>query len=140
MHLHQLRTNTYCNLTFDILKVIHFCSNLGTFEQVLTNFIQNTYKYVFVGREIGNMQLKAELIGENLVKIVFSDDGIGIAQENIARIFALFFTTTLGQGGSGLGLSIVQNIVTGLLKGRISVSSKLGFGTEFVIELPLSER
>ena len=138
LHLHLLRTNTYCNLTCDIPEGIHLYSYPGAIEQILAHFIHNSYKHAFVGRDFGNMQLKAELIGENLVGIVFSDDGIGIADENIARIFDPFFTTKLGQGGSGLGLSIVQNIVTGMLKGRITVRSTIGFGTEFVLELPLS--
>ena len=138
LHLHHLRTNTHCNLTCDIPEGIHFYSYPRAIEQILANFIHNAYKHAFVGRDFGNMQLKAELVGENLVRMVFSDDGVGIAEENIARIFDPFFTTKLGQGGSGLGLSIVQNIVTGMLKRRITVRSTIGFGTEFVLELPLS--
>ena len=55
----------------------------------------------------------------------------------MSRIFDPFFTTKLGQGGSGLGLSISYNIVTSLLGGQISVHSAPG-GTTFTLELPLT--
>ena len=120
---------------------IHFHRYPGELEQVIANRIHNTYMHAFEGRDFGNMHLKAEVIGENLMRLIFSDDGVGIAQEHVARIFD-FFTTRLSQGGPGLGLSIVQNIVqnivTGMLKGRREVSSSIGTSTEFLIELPLS--
>lgn len=53
------------------------------------------------------------------------------------RVFDPFFTTRMGQGGSGLGLYIVYNIVTSLLGGSIEVSSQPGRGTCFTIDLPL---
>ncbi len=138
LNLHHLHTNSYCNMTCDIPERIQFHSYPGAIEQVLVNLIHNAYKHAFSGRDFGNMHLKAEVIGENLVRISFSDDGLGIAEEHLPRIFDPFFTTKLGQGGSGLGLSIVQNIVTGMLGGHIVVRSDIGTGTEFSIELPLS--
>ena len=66
------------------------------------------------------------------------DDGAGVAPENLARIFDPFFTTRLGQGGSGLGLSIVFGLVSGLLGGQVEVSSTLGEGTCFSFRLPLT--
>ncbi len=49
-----------------------------------------------------------------------------------------FFTTKLGQRGSGLGLSIAYNIVTAMLGGRVEVTSEVGIGTQFMIEIPLT--
>ncbi|HEX5841226.1 MAG TPA: ATP-binding protein, partial [Pseudomonas sp.] len=57
--------------------------------------------------------------------------------ENLPRIFDPFFTTRLGQGGSGLGLNIVHNLVTGVLGGKLEVASQLGWGVRFAIRLPL---
>ena len=65
-----------------------------------------------------------------------SDDGNGISPENLPKIFDPFFTTRMGQGGNGLGLNIVHNIVVGTLGGKISASSTLGEGTRFLLTLP----
>jgi len=69
---------------------------------------------------------------------VVSDDGVGIPPDHMDRIFDPFFTTRLGQGGSGLGLNIVYNIVTGMLGGRVRVDSKPGEGAAFIVPLPLA--
>ena len=65
-----------------------------------------------------------------------ADTGKGIAPDDVHRIFEPFFTTRLGQGGSGLGLHIVHNIVTGVLGGRINVTSEPGLGAAFCVVLP----
>ncbi len=56
--------------------------------------------------------------------------------EHLSRIFDPFFTTKGGEGGSGLGLSIAYNIVTGILGGTIAVESRRGEGTTFTITMP----
>ncbi len=63
---------------------------------------------------------------------------MGIDEHSLQKIFDPFFTTKLGQGGSGLGLSIAYNIVTAMLGGRIEVTSEVGKGTQFTIEIPLT--
>jgi PAS domain S-box-containing protein len=110
----------------------------GPLGQVLINLVHNALKHAFDGRENGQFRLQAELLGSDKLRLIFSDNGVGIPRQNIGHIFDPFFTTKLGQGGSGLGLSIVHNIVTGMLGGRIEVTSTPGMGTEFQIDLPLS--
>ncbi|WP_425218243.1 sensor histidine kinase, partial [Tumidithrix helvetica] len=66
-----------------------------------------------------------------------SDDGKGIPPEHIGKIFDPFYTTKRGQGGSGLGLHIVFNIVTQNLQGTITCESQVGVGTKFVIQIPI---
>ena len=110
----------------------------GPYGQVLTNLINNAMVHAFGSRKGGIMQLEAQLLRNNQVELRFSDDGIGIATENLPRIFDPFFTTKLGQGGSGLGMSISYNIVTSLFGGTFEVSSKPGAGTCFVLRVPLS--
>lgn len=73
---------------------------------------------------------------EDFVELRFADDGHGMDAEHRKRIFDPFFTTRLGRGGSGLGLNIVYNLVTGVLGGHIEVASPPGQGTEFTITLP----
>jgi signal transduction histidine kinase len=67
------------------------------------------------------------------VEIRISDEGIGIPEENLQHIFEPFFTTR--EGGSGLGLSIAYKIVQAH-GGEISVVSRPGQGTHFIIRLP----
>jgi signal transduction histidine kinase len=65
------------------------------------------------------------------------DSGRGIPADNLTRVFDPFFTTRLGQGGSGLGLHIVHNLVHSVLGGHIEVHSQLGQGACFRMTLPL---
>jgi signal transduction histidine kinase len=83
------------------------------------------------------MRLKAQPLRNAQVEIRFTDDGVGIPASNLSRIFDPFFTTKLGQGGSGLGMSISYNIVKALFGGIFEVSSTPGEGSCFVLRLPL---
>ncbi|MBR7800799.1 ATP-binding protein [Undibacterium fentianense] len=109
----------------------------GPYGQVITNMIINALIHAFDGRKNGEMRISAEQINESQVKIVISDNGNGITEENLTRIFDPFFTTRMGQGGSGLGLHISYNIVTAILGGSIKVKSKLDRGTIFELILPI---
>ena len=109
----------------------------GPYGQVIINLINNALLHAFEGRHNGVIRLWAVRLGPERVRIVFQDDGAGIAIEHQARIFDPFFTTKLGQGGNGLGLSVTYNIVTSLLDGSIRVDSVVGVGTRFTIDLPL---
>ena len=109
----------------------------GPYGQVLTNLINNAVLHAFGTRRGGTMQLKAQLVRNTQVEIRFSDDGVGIATANLKRIFDPFFTTKLGQGGSGLGMSISFNIITSLFGGELEVESTPGSGSCFILRLPL---
>jgi PAS domain S-box-containing protein len=109
----------------------------GPFGQVLINLVNNGLIHAFEGIENGEIVITAEPIGADAVAIAVRDNGIGIAPENMGKIYDPFFTTKLGRGGSGLGLNIVYNIVYGLLGGRIDVKSALGEGTSFILTLPI---
>lgn len=109
----------------------------GPLMQVVSNLIDNALVHAFDAESAGCMQLNARCDQSGYVRIEFRDNGRGIPQEHLSRVFDPFFTTRLGQGGSGLGLNIVINIVEGLLGGTIRVESELGVGTVFVIDLPL---
>lgn len=110
----------------------------GPLGQVLTNLINNALIHAFEGRDHGVVYLSAEPGAAGHVVLRVRDDGLGIADENLPRIFDPFFTTKLGQGGSGLGLHIVHNIVTQVLGGTMNVITKVGVGTEFVVDMPLT--
>jgi PAS domain S-box-containing protein len=121
----------------NIPENIRFDSYPGPLGQVLTNLINNALLHGFEGKKHGDVQITARLDAQNLVELTVRDDGIGIPADRLRKIFDPFFTTKLGAGGSGLGLNITHNIVTGVLGGRIRVSSAIDVGTSFVMLLPL---
>ncbi|BAO80919.1 signal transduction histidine kinase [Serpentinimonas raichei] len=108
----------------------------GPLGQVLANLIQNALLHGLQGRPSGCVRIDAAVEGEHL-RLSVSDDGKGISQHLQDRVFEPFFTTRLGQGGSGLGLHIVHNLVTGVLGGRIALQSNPGHGARFTIQCPL---
>jgi signal transduction histidine kinase len=122
----------------DLATGIDMDSYPGPLGQVVTNFISNALAHGFDGRDHGTMRLSCRALDEDKVEIAFSDDGIGIPQQYQARVFDPFFTTKLGQGGSGLGMNIVYNIVTGIMGGKIELASSPETGTTFTLTLPRS--
>ena len=126
------------SIKMEISDGIYMDGYPGPYGQIISNFINNALLHGFVGRPHGHMLLSASLVSADRVRICFQDDGVGISEHNLTQIFEPFFTTKRGQGGSGLGLSIIYNIVTSLLQGHISVESTVGKGTLFTLDLPLS--
>ena len=108
----------------------------GALGQMVTNFVNNSLLHGFDGRGQGVMRIRAEALPDGWLRLEYGDDGRGIPAENLGRVFDPFFTTRLGQGGSGLGLNIVFNIATKLLGGTIDVHSAPDQGTTFVLVLP----
>lgn len=100
-------------------------------EQVLINLIVNSIKY---GKIDGTTEVTIEEILKNKILIRVTDNGEGIAKENLNRIFERFYridkSGSRKEGGSGLGLSIVKHIVEGHSE-KIYLESQLGIGSEF---------
>lgn len=109
----------------------------GPFGQVITNLVNNALLHGFEGRQSGTVSISAKAAADGWIELAVKDDGIGIPPTNLNRIFDPFFTTKLGAGGSGLGLNITHNIVTGILGGRIRVQSQIDVGSTFILSLPL---
>ncbi|MDO6566713.1 ATP-binding protein [Alteromonas sp. 1_MG-2023] len=110
----------------------------GPINQILINLIMNSVIHGFEDVEKGQIDICAELITANKLKLVYRDNGIGIPSDIRKRIFDPFVTTKRGQGGSGLGMHLVYNLVTQGLNGSITITSEVGSGVEFVIVFPVS--
>lgn len=121
----------------DILENLAMDSYPGPLGQVITNLINNALLHGFDNCSTGTVWISAQPIDNDWLEFIVKDDGVGIPPANLNRIFDPFFTTKLGAGGSGLGLNITHNIITGILGGRIKVQSEVGVGTAFVLTLPL---
>lgn len=123
------------SLHTEVPEDIKLDSYPGPLGQVLINLINNALLHAFIGREQGSIRLSAQL-QDDRVRLQICDNGLGISSELQKNIFDPFYTTQLGQGGSGLGLHIVYTLVTGLLGGRIEVQSEPQQGSCFTLDLP----
>ncbi|MCG2583689.1 CHASE domain-containing protein [Massilia sp. TS11] len=110
----------------------------GSVGQVISNLINNALLHGFEGRGQGTIRISARELGEQELLLEFADDGVGMSPKTLSQIFDPFFTTKMGRGGSGLGMNIVYNIVTGILGGRVEVDSSPGQGTRVKLQLPRS--
>ncbi|MFH1124855.1 MAG: ATP-binding protein [Pseudomonadota bacterium] len=108
-------------------------SDRGRLQEIFLNVVNNSFAAVNDG---GHVDITMRREGKDLVSFAISDDGCGIPDEDLDRVFEPFFSTTANRGGTGLGLSITSTLVHEL-GGRISVKSEVGKGTSFVIQLPI---
>jgi two-component system, OmpR family, phosphate regulon sensor histidine kinase PhoR len=106
-------------------------------EQVLSNLLDNAIKY---GREGGKINIIATEDADGEIQISVQDDGIGIPNEDLPRIFERFYRVDKGRskelGGTGLGLSIVKHVVQAH-GGRVWAESQIGKGSTFFFTLPV---
>ena len=107
----------------------------GPLGQVITNLVQNAVIHAFGPDAHGRIEVSAE-IRQEMVYLEVSDNGRGMQPAVQARVFEPFFTTRLGQGGSGLGLSVSHRIATSVLGGELSVRSEPGMGSTFTLAFP----
>lgn len=106
----------------------------GAFSQIFTNLYMNSCIHGF-DEGGGNIRVGFVREGPTLV-LTYEDDGKGMDSEVLSRIFEPFFTTRRHQGGTGLGMHIVYNLVTQKLKGTIQAWSEPGRGCRFTLRLP----
>jgi len=95
--------------------------------------------HAFAGRAGGNIAISATVEGtgrQAQVVLTVNDDGVGMPDHVRHRVFDPFFTTRLGQGGSGLGLSISYRLATATLGGSLTVDSTPGQGSCFTLTFP----
>lgn len=121
----------------DIPSDIRMVTIPGAMAQIITNLVTNAIRHAF-NEPGGEITLSAETIAGNQVRITFSDNGAGMDERVLAKIFDPFFTTKRNEGGTGLGMPIVYNLVRQKLHGDITVKSKPGEGTSFFLALPRS--
>lgn len=151
------------NLAFDLLKIKHhiadkfsltnkFNDNDTIFTiksqivEVIYNLIDNAYEAIDEKKQSLSKEESLKFIPkieiglvkkDNVSILKISDNGIGIKETNMQKIFVPFFTTkTAAKSGTGIGMYIVKRIITENLKGKIELKSVYMKGTDFTIELP----
>lgn len=121
-------------VTDDIDPALKVTTTPGPIAQILSNLVENSLVHAFEENQSGLIQIGANSSGNEL-QIVYSDNGRGIPKEYLQKIFDPFFTTKRSEGGTGLGMHLVHNIVRKKFSGQISCESTLGLGTTFYISL-----
>jgi len=106
-------------------------------QQVLLNLCNNAIDAIYArhGSSGGYLHVEAGPDPDNMIWIKVADNGCGIDEENLQKVFSPFFTTKPVGEGTGLGLSICYGIIAGM-GGKMEVSSKSGEGTTFYVRLP----
>lgn len=130
--------NIHLNYDFNSTeKDLFIYGDNDKFKQMIINLVDNSIKYT---NSEGKVDIEIFLEGKE-AKISIKDNGIGISEEHISRLFERFYRVDKARsrsiGGTGLGLAIVKHIVI-LLNGRINISSEVGKGTVFTIYLPIA--
>ena len=142
---------TRSEVIIDCPPGIEFDSYPGALAQVLTNLVLNCVEHAFAPDTAGTIHIgvrceregnadakagaKADAKAEWIIMQV-RDNGCGIAPDLLERVFDPFVTTRRSQGGTGLGLNIVFNLIAKQFGGTITVSSTLGQGATFLLRLP----
>jgi two-component system phosphate regulon sensor histidine kinase PhoR len=118
-------------------KLLEIDGEAEAINQLVTNLVDNALKY---SREKGLVQLRLSRVGA-MARIEVEDNGIGIAQDEIQRIFERFYRVDRARsrdlGGTGLGLAIVKHIAQAH-HGRVTVKSQLEQGSVFAVDIPLA--
>jgi len=144
-HLHEILVDTFELLAHTMkIKDIHFISDLSAKKDLIfcsPNQIKQACLAILVNATeavAGNGEITVRTMNpdDEKIRIEFTDNGIGIAHEDIPHIFEPFFSTKEKSSGIGLGLSIVHGLVQSH-KGKIEVKSERGIETTFAINLPL---
>jgi len=125
-------------INIDCSETLNVMCKAGPLNQILINLIMNSLIHAFETVENGKIDVIARLTDDQKLKIIYKDNGSGIPTSIKKRIFDPFVTTKRGQGGSGLGMHLVFNLVTQALNGNIKLESEEGNGVEFTLTFPVT--
>jgi len=134
---HLGHKSVHCVIEIDIPPDLECTTYPGALGQIISNLIQNAAVHAFdrstetSGNDLLRISATAD---ERMVTMQFSDNGKGMDEATLTRAFDPFFTTRLGHGGSGLGLSISRNLAFGVLGGSLQATSTLGKGSTFTLK------
>ncbi len=133
--LHPKLKHTKHAIYIDCPSNLEIDSFPGAYSQIFTKLIFNSLIHGFDGVESGIIDINVQLDNEIII-IIYKDNGVGIIAEHLTKIFDPFFTTKRSSGGTGLGMNIVYNLITRTLHGSIDCKSEPGNGIEFIIQIP----
>jgi len=127
--------NTKHQIIISSTENIHILTYPGAISQIVTNLIVNSLVHGFENVDEGVMEIELSKVEGDII-LIYRDNGIGISKDHLHEIYNAFFTTKHDQGGSGLGMHIIYNLVKSLLNGSVDCISEVGKGVEFTIIFP----
>jgi signal transduction histidine kinase len=108
-------------------------------QQVLEQLLENACLHGLRDGRRGQIRVSARRSADARLTLEVRDNGVGMPAADVARAFEPFFSTTFGQGGSGLGLFVAHSLVSGMLGGSLQLDSRPGEGTVARLELPVQD-
>ena len=123
--------------SIDCSEDINMNSYPGAISQIILNLVMNSITHGFSDSNQGHISIEvSEILDEyDEVLLIYSDNGKGISESNLQKVFDPFFTSNRGGGNTGLGMHITYNLIVQKLKGAIAVNSLIDTGAEFYIRL-----
>ncbi len=132
--LWYLENTNKINIEININDKVRFVSDSKRISIVLNNFISNAIKYHDIEKKAPSIWLDVTTTKKEAI-ITIKDNGLGIEEKEIDKIFNMFYRVSSKIMGSGIGLFIVKEVLA-KLNGVLSVESKLGEGSMFTIKIP----
>jgi|GEM_PF-2882509 len=128
-----LQDKITCKLNID--QTLHITTHGSDLSQVICNLLMNAAVHAFEGRENRTIEIYGQSV-DSTIELLITDNGVGVAKNIRGSLFEPFVTTKRNNGGTGLGLNIVQNLVRDRLHGTIDLISPPAGGTQWRIILP----
>lgn len=133
--LHPLLRKTPHQVQLDCPAELALVNRPDALYQVIVNLVMNSLHHAFPNRRPGRITLTVRTDGGRVL-IDYRDDGVGMDPEVASHLFEPFYTTRRAEGGTGLGMHIVYNLVTQALAGRIRCDTAPGEGVHVAIDVP----
>lgn len=136
--LHPELKKKPCMITVNCPEELEITTYPGSISQILSNLVINSLKHGFKNRESGTINIDCREENKNLL-LSYQDNGQGINEEDAGKLFEPFYTTARSEGGTGLGLHIVYNLIKQKLNGNISINTQMECGLGFLIDFPIHQ-
>ncbi len=134
-NLKYLNRNSYIEVKQNISLDKPFISDRTRINMIFNNLISNTFRYFDAEKKNSFVSIDIQPDERGGIAIVIEDNGIGIEEEHLSKVFEMFYRATDKKQGSGLGLYIVKEAIEAL-KGTVALESQKDIGTKFIIYLP----
>lgn len=136
--LHPVLKKTSHDISVKGSRAIMVDSYPGAYSQIITNLLMNSVIHAFDAGVSGSILIEV-LQDETHTTLIYSDNGRGLDEDSLSKLFDPFYTTKRGAGGTGLGMHVVYNLVTQKLRGTITCESEINKGIKITLTVPIKD-